>query len=246
MVIDKGLGMMETAGLLDLAATYIDYWKLPFGTSAFYPTGLLREKINVCKTHGVHVYPGGTFLEVALLQGRLEAYLDRAQELGFDAIEVSDGTVPIGMLARRQAISRAAAMGFAVLSEVGKKDPTDRVSWSYVHRTIDEDLSHGARCVIVEGRESGAGVGIYNADGDIQEDELAKIVAGISDLAVLMWEAPQKAQQEELIVRFGVNVNLGNIPPQEILALEALRRGLRADTLRTTLRATAQELPKGQ
>ena len=43
--------------------------------------------------HGVHCMPGGTLQEVAIWQGALDRYLDRARELGFDAIEVSDGTI---------------------------------------------------------------------------------------------------------------------------------------------------------
>ena len=34
---------------------------------------------------------------------------------------------------------------------------------------------------------------------------------------------------------FGPEVNLGNIPPDEVIALETLRRGLRADTLKEVL-----------
>jgi phosphosulfolactate synthase len=49
--------------------------------------------------------------------------------------------------------------------------------------------------------------------------------------ARLLFEAPQKAQQVWFIKQFGVNVNLGNIPPDEVIALETLRLGLRADTL---------------
>jgi phosphosulfolactate synthase len=46
----------------------------------------------------------------------------------------------------------------------------------------------------------------------------------------LIWEAPLKNQQTYLIQRFGPNVNLGNIPTGEVLALEALRAGLRFET----------------
>ena len=34
-----------------------------------------------------------------------------------------------------------------------------------------------------------------------------------------------------LIKHFGANVNLGNIPPGEVIALETMRQGLRADTM---------------
>jgi phosphosulfolactate synthase len=51
----------------------------------------------------------------------------------------------------------------------------------------------------------------------------------------LLFEAPQKAQQVWFIKKFGPNVNLGNIPPDEVIPLETLRLGLRADTLKSSL-----------
>jgi len=45
-----------------------------------------------------------------------------------------------------------------------------------------------------------------------------------------LWEAPRKEQQVALLHAFGPQVNLGNIPAQDVLALEAMRRGLRSDT----------------
>jgi phosphosulfolactate synthase len=46
----------------------------------------------------------------------------------------------------------------------------------------------------------------------------------------IIWEAPLKSQQAWFIKEFGPNVNLGNIPPAEVLPLETLRLGLRVDT----------------
>ncbi len=235
MVIDKGMGLGPTADLLQIASSYIDYWKLPFGTSALYPTDILREKIALIRRHGVRVYPGGTFLEIAILQDRLPAFIDRVADLGFDAAEVSDGTVPIAPAKRREAIHVARAAGLVVLTEVGRKDPEERLGALQIHRTIVEDLAAGAEQIIVEGRESGKGVGIYDKEGEIAEEELLKVMRAAGDIHRLIWEAPLKSQQQELIHRFGTNVSLGNVPPEEILALECLRRGLRADTLRYAL-----------
>lgn len=235
MVIDKGLGITQTRDLFDLAGRYVDYWKLPFGTAHFYPTEILKKKIALCRAYDMDVYPGGTYLEVAIVQGALERFLDRSAELGFTAIEVSDGTVTLAPLERRNAITQARSRGFKVVSEVGKKDTQQKLVYQQVHREIEEDLAAGVSHIIVEGRESGTNVGIYNDKGAIQEDELTKIVNGVKDLSVILWEAPLKTQQEELIVRFGPNVNLGNIPTGEIIALEALRNGLRADTLKNAM-----------
>ena len=84
--------------------------------------------------------------------------------------------------------------------------------------------------VIIEGRESGKNIGIYDEKGNVKTDEMTQIHENTPNEKVL-WEAPQKNQQVELILKLGNNVNLGNINSNEIISLETLRRGLRGDTL---------------
>ncbi len=50
-----------------------------------------------------------------------------------------------------------------------------------------------------------------------------------------LFEAPQKSQQAWFIRQFGADVNLGNIPPDEVIPLETLRLGLRSDTMSALL-----------
>jgi len=233
MVIDKGLGLTDTRDLMELASDYVDHLKLTFGTSAFYHTRLLRQKIELVKSYGVHIFPGGTFLELALLQGRIIQYLDRARDLGFTGVEISDGTINIDEETRYNTIKLARTYGFElVISEVGKKDPRDQGSSIPLYEQVNRDLEAGSDVVIVEGRESGEGVVIYDDQGNILGDEVDAMVQHVNDVSRLLWEAPQKKQQQELIMRFGPNISLGNIQPQDVLALEALRVGLRGDTLR--------------
>lgn len=150
-------------------------------------------------------------------------------------IEVSDGTITLSA-EERQAIIRAARdRGLAVITEVGKKDGAADLDPVFALRQVNADLEAGASKVIVEGRESGKGVGIYNRQGQVKTDDLEILVAGIPDPHVLMWETPLKEQQQAMIARFGPNVNLGNIAPADVIALEALRRGLRGDTLKLIL-----------
>jgi phosphosulfolactate synthase len=232
MVIDKGVGLHQVADLLETAANAIDIIKLTFGTSAFYEQNLLKKKIAVIREGKIDVMPGGTFLEVAIWQGAVDAYLKRAGDLGFTAIEVSDGTIDIDLRTRADVIKRGVDRGFKIISEVGKKDPKDVLPIALIHQLIGEDIDHGAFKVIIEAREAGKGVGIFDQEGRTRQDEVDNIVAGAADPDVLIWEAPLKNQQQDLIMRFGPNVNLGNIAPDEVLALEALRQGVRGDTLK--------------
>jgi phosphosulfolactate synthase len=232
MVIDKGIGLHHLEDLIQTAGQYIDIIKLTFGTSAFYDEDLLKKKNEMITSSGIDVMPGGTFLEVAFWQNSLDEYLEKAKSLGFSAIEISDGTIEINLKSRKRIIEKTLEKNFKVITEVGKKDPKDVLPISQVHRIISQDLANKAFKVIVEAREAGKGVGIFDQEGKIKDEEIDNILGGVEDVDMLIWEAPLKNQQQALILRFGVNVNLGNIPPDEVLALEALREGVRGDTLK--------------
>lgn len=235
MVIDKGMGIGETRDLLQINYQHIDFIKLGFGTSALYAEGTLEEKINLIQSYGIDVYPGGTFLEVALWQNRLVEFLDNCKAFGFSAIEVSDGTISLSKEVRERAITMAAEKGFRVLTEVGKKNDGMDVPVDTLAQQAMRDLQNGAYKVILEGRECGLNVGLYDAKGRMAEDDFNILISYIDDPKLIIWEAPLKVQQQDLITRLGSNVNLGNIPPQEVLAVEALRVGLRADTLQLVI-----------
>lgn len=232
MIFDKGLGLNATKDLVEMAADYIDIMKFSFGTSAFYDEEVIKKKITILKETGIEVMPGGTFLEVALWQGVYDKYLKRAKKLGFSTIEVSDGTIEMDLRTRERVIKKALDAGFKVISEIGKKRPEEKPPLSSLPQQIEQDLKNGAFKVIVEAREAGRGVGIYDKNGNVKVSEIDDVLSGGVMADSLVWEAPLKNQQQYLILRFGLNVNLGNIPPEDILALGALRQGLRGDTLR--------------
>lgn len=235
MVIDKGLTPAQLRSWLELCSPYVDFLKLAFGTSVLYETEAIEEKIKLGRQYGVELYPGGTLLEIAIMQDKVRAFVQRAQQLGFRTLEVSDGTITLRPRYRERLIRTLVQEGFQVLAEVGKKHPADRVPHMRIREQIQEDLAAGAFKVIVEGRESGKGVVIYRHDGSIDADELESLARAVPDPGLLVWEAPQKAQQQDLVLRFGSDVNLGNIMADDVLSLESLRQGLRGDTLRHLL-----------
>ncbi len=244
MMIDKGLGPNATADLLDLAGDYIDHWKLSFGTSALMNEPLLRAKVAMVREREMLVYPGGTLTEYAIVQGACQEFLQRAKDLGFNGVEVSDGTIDLSSTARRDAILCALDMGLRVVSEVGKKDPRRQPTAAALAAQAVADLESGASWVIVEARESGKGVGVYGDDGNVLAHDLDLLLAGLDGYRDrLIWEAPLKNQQEYFILRFGPDVSLGNIQPADALAVEALRAGLRFETLRPLVEKMERETP---
>ncbi|MFC0272548.1 phosphosulfolactate synthase [Metabacillus herbersteinensis] len=232
MLIDKGISIAFFEELLQLAGKYINYIKLGFGTTVLYPPELLQKKLLLAKKAKVNLYPGGTLFEIASHKDVVKEYFDYLKKIGFDHLEISDGTIEMPSRLRRKYIHEAVAEGFTVITECGKKAAGSHFEVKGLERTFYSDLECGASYVIVEGRESGEDVGIYNDKGLIDIEFLQDIKKTIpSDMRkYLIWEAPQKKQQNELINFMGRNVNLGNIQCEDAYNLECLRRGLRFDT----------------
>lgn len=232
MVIDKGVDLDTTEQWLSLNADHVDFVKLGFGTAPLYPTEQLVKKITLAKSFGVDIYPGGTLLEVAVYQGQIDPFLDLVHELGFTYVEVSSGTIEIPSELRREIIAKAHTLGLGVLTEVGKKDNHAPFDPKEIARQIDDDLATGAYQVIVEARESGRNIGIYDATGGVRRDILQAILDNVGHPESIMWETPIVSQQQKLLATLGPNVNLGNIQPGDVLALEATRIGMRSDTFK--------------
>jgi len=227
-VLDKGLGPRAWEDVLETSGAYIDIVKLGWGTA--YVTAGLERKLEVLREKPVVI--GGTFFEVVYAKGKLDDYKRWLGELGISHVEISDGTVEIPR-ERKLELIEDFARDFTVLSEVGSKDsevvfaPYEWVEW------IKEERDAGAWKVITEAREGGT-AGIFRPSGEMRTGLVDEIAHSI-DLNDLLWEAPTKASQAWFIKHFGPEVNLGNIPPDEVIPLETLRLGLRGDTLKEVL-----------
>jgi len=233
MVLDKHLGLHASADLVETSAEYIDLLKLGWASSALYPTRTLADKVKLYRDAGIMVCPGGTFMEVAYEHNAVAEVLDMLRDAGFDAVEVSNGIHPkLDPRAKRAMIEQAARKGFFTLSEVGKKLPQEDEAITYMQRVVEvkDDIAAGARMVVMESRESGT-VGIFKADGKINSALALELFSHI-DPDTIVWEAPQKEQQVWLLHQLGPDANIGNVAPTDVLSLESMRHGLRADTFR--------------
>ncbi|WP_198850434.1 phosphosulfolactate synthase [Alicyclobacillus sp. SO9] len=232
MVIDSGLPISAMRGIFELAANHVDFWKLAYGSGKVLPSERIQDKISLCQEYDILLYPGGTAFEIAYANGAWEQYLDSVYDAGMRAVEISDGTISLPVRTRREMIHSAREAGFIVLTEVGKKIDDDQLSMSERLHLMRSDILSGADYVIVEGRESGLGCGIYDADGYVREQDAKFLVDGMGPLANhVIWEAPLYRQQVYHVQTLGSKANLGNISPDGVLRLESLRRGLCADTM---------------
>lgn len=232
MMLDKHLGINATQDWVSSFSDYVDIVKFGWGTSRLLPEAVLKEKIAILRAAQIRVCPGGTFLEIAYLQNKVEAFLETAKNLGFDGIEVSDGSIDMPHEEKLRLIETAREAGFCVSSEIGKKSESADRLISVVERVeqVRSELAAGSSHVIIEAREAGS-VGIFDHDGEVMPEMVKDLVNQLGGIHNILFEAPLKSQQVWLIQHLGNEVNLGNIAPEEVLSLETLRLGLRADTL---------------
>jgi len=224
-VLDRGLSLQEVDDLIEVTGGAVDIVKLGWGTAVVSEN--LEPKVARYQEHGIPVVLGGTLTELAIAQGRLERLLELLRSLGLRQIEISDGTITLAHDAKLELIRRLADE-FTVLSEVGSKDDTRIMAPYRWVEQIQSELEAGAWKVIAEARESGTS-GIFRHDGEVRMGLIDEIVHG-APADRLIFEAPRKDQQVWFVRRFGPEVNLGNVIPEDVLSLETIRLGLRADT----------------
>ena len=232
-VLDKGLGARAWEDVLDSAGPYIDIVKLGWGTA--WVTDNLERKLEVLRDKRVVI--GGTFFEVVYARDKLDEYKRWLTKQGLTHVEISDGTVEIPR-DRTLELSADFARDFTVLSEVGSKDSSVEYSAEEWIAWLREELEAGAWKVITEAREGGT-AGIFDSGGGVRTGLIAEIADAVEPANVI-FEAPTRAAQAWFVKTLGPGVNLGNIPPDEVIPLETLRLGLRGDTLKEVLLGDGQ------
>ncbi len=226
MMMDKGLSVKQAEEFVKSSGEFTDFVKLGFGTALI--TKDLNSKLRIYRDGNVRPYFGGTLFEIFYVRGMLDDFRKFISGYDLDLVEISDGTVSIEHEIKLEFIN-ILSKDIQVLSEVGSKVSGVVIPLEKWVSMMKTELQAGSWKVIAEARESGT-IGIYNPDGSANI-ELVQDITGNIDHNDVIWEAPLKNQQVYFIKTLGANVNLGNIAPADVLSMEALRLGLRGDTL---------------
>ena len=227
IITDKGLSLPETQNILSAGSSYIDMVKLAYGTALV--TAQLKEKLALYRSYNIPVYFGGLLFEAFAIRQQVPAFIELISDHEIDVVEVSDGNLAISRQQKCDYI-RQFAKTATVISEIGAGDK-DKVHVTPPYKWIEimqADLDAGAQYLVAESGESGT-AGIYRDSGEVREGLVAEILNKIP-LEKIIWESPKKDQQLYFIKLLGCNANLANISPSEVIALEAMRIGLRADS----------------
>lgn len=227
MVIDKGIGLEAQSDLIESAGEFIDLAKIVTCLSGIYPEDHLRKKIELYQEHQIDVFPGGMFLELAIMQGKTREYLEDAEQAGYKTVEVSDNIVEITSEEKSHIISLAAdEYNFKILGEVGKKYAS--TSPQSIIQDIQNCLDAGAWRIFVEAME------LFTEELNTELiDKITRAVPTeklIIELPLLEYQGVHRYDinkiESWLITHLGPEVSIANVDPDNVLTLEQLRRGL--------------------
>ena len=238
MVIDR-FSAVPWEVIPDLS-DYISYVKIGWTLSMLLSENTLSERIRRYRGSGISVSHGGTLLEMAVHKGKTHETLERLKDVGYNSIEISEGVIDMPDRIKHMIAEFAHSSGMHLNVEVGKKNPRNQLSLDETIEKINESMDLEPEFIIVEGRESGRSVEIFDDLGEIKWDWVNRIMEETPKNKI-MFEAPQEKQQVELVIRLGSGVNLGNVSMNSVAALETQRRGMRGDTfgiLDTTVKVT--------
>ncbi len=227
MVLDRLAA--DPRPIVEALAPYIDVVKIGWGIPVLLEDAVLARRVSLYRDHDVHVSNGGTLLELAVAKGRHRKALEGFVRAGFDTVELSEGVIDIPARVQREIVEFVRSKGLRLHWEVGRKSVHPQLSLEETIVRAQRALEFRPETVIIEGRESGKGVEIYDDAGAIKWDWVDRLRAAVPP-DPLMFETPLEIQQTEMVLRLGPDVNLGNIAFSSVAALETQREGLRGDT----------------
>ena len=226
LLIDGGLPTGLFEDYIHSFEPFIDGVKFGWGSGTVTPD--IERKVACLKNLNISFWFGGTAFEIAYHSGKFSEYVSWVKKHGAPRFELSDGVIELAADARADLI-KGLTQDFEVYTEVGSKDENVILSPSVWVEMIGADFDSGASRVILEGRESGA-AGMYRKDGEVRTGLIDDVELSGVNVKHLIFEAPNKNQQVWFLNRFGRDCNLANLPFDQILNVETLRQGLRADT----------------
>lgn len=188
-----------------------------------------KRKIAAAAAAGVPVVTGGGPFEIAADSGHLESYLELCASLGIDRIEAGRGFTKQAH-EPEHVVTMARCRGLEVQFELGRKHD-DEFTDATISSLVDEGrrwLDAGAVEIVIEARESAAGVGLFARDGQLNTGLAERLADGLG-LGRVCFEAPTKSSQFALLDHFGSGVSLSNVRLEEVLRVEIYRRGLHSD-----------------
>jgi phosphosulfolactate synthase len=226
VIQDEGLSLKKIEDIISTTGHLIDFVR--FSPGALCSDEELSRRVDTYMHAGISPFVSGIMFEAAYIRKNINEYLDFLKENHFEYIEVSDGIIEIPPLEKAEFIKKVSKR-FDVFSRIGakfKKALFPKDKWK---EYIVAELEAGSQKIIIEGSEGGI-TQVISGEIDIKSN-LVNYILNYSSINDIIWEAPHQEHHLWFINKFGANVNLADIHPENLLKLESQRLGINWETL---------------
>ena len=224
MMVDWGIAPAQQADLMSTLGPFVDLAKIAVGIGALYSPDVLAAKLDTYRTNDITPFIGGMFIEHAVLHNTTREYLQAVVDSGFDCIEISDNLMEMDLDQKMQLIEMSRNdFNLRVIGEVGKKEGMEATA-DFAEDTA-RCIEAGSEYVMLEAADFFA--------GEVNEAALNPVIQRCG-LEPLIFELPgpwiKGITQSDvhqvtrlLIDQFGPDANIGNVIPDYVMSVEALR-----------------------
>jgi phosphosulfolactate synthase len=214
-------GTTALEDLLEYGCEFIDYAKIFAINGLIFPVELIKKVNALYRDYDVKPFCGGILFETAFHQNAQDELITHLRRINASGLEISENYLELTMEERRREIDRFQKAGFEVVFEFGRKEPTEPLSLAYIGSIVEEIMSLGAAHVILEQSELD-----MLADATPKEFLKLRDQKWYPDIVIEPDPYRFPKQHVELIEKFGPDVSLCNVAPEQVLKLEGFRRGI--------------------
>lgn len=235
------------ADSFEILSPMIDVVKIYGVVPLLVPQEITQKRIKFYHDHDILVSTGSTITEYAILENSFERFVEEADKVGFDIIEVGENSVDIKLEQKQKIIESILSRNLKYRWKVGRKDPRHQLGIGKTLEKIEElmkirDTNKGASReggggvddnnnndtdydskIIIEANE-GFNVGIYDEKGLVKWSFIEALTANYPP-SDFIFEVPLESQQSAMIAEFGQRVNLAAISINAVIQVESQRRG---------------------
>ncbi len=224
LMSEVGIPLRATEDILEVAASIIDYAKITdhSGLVDRLSADWMKKKIALYNAHGIEVVPGGIPFQLAVVQHRVDQYLQGVRAIGFAGVEISEDTMqPLAAGFREEIVAKAKSMGLKVMTEMGRKNVDVPFNGDEICAQILRDIELGVSKIYLESSEIQQ---IAKSDPRALDQ-----IAALGKNEFLLFELGLIEPQEKaawLVERYGPEINFASVAPADVIAVDAIRRGM--------------------
>ena len=224
LMSDPGISLRATEDIIEIASSVIDYAKITDhpGLIGRLSAGWVKRKVALYNANDISVVPGGIPFQLAVIQDKVQDFFHAVRDLGFSGVEMSEDTMkPMDKHYREELIARALEMGLKVMTEMGRKNVDVSFDANEICAQILRDIEIGVSKIYLESSEIQE---LFNADPAALDK-----IASLGKNEYLLFELGLIEPQEKaawLVERYGVDINFASVSPNDVVAVDAIRRGM--------------------